>query len=265
MATCFVMQPFDRGAFDRRFSEVFKPAIERAGLEAYRVDQDPSTSVPITSIENGIRDAQICLADITHDNPNVWFELGFAIACNRPVVMVFSDERQSEKFPFDVQHRSIIKYATKSPSDFGELGQAIEAKILAYLKKSDTLSLVANAPVLKDVSGLDPSDMVAMVAITENMEHPEDYAVTAQIFRDMDAHGFTKLAATLSLRRLVSFSLVEGGWRQGYEDNHYGYNLTEKGWQWMVENKEQFSLRRKPPPAKRPSKTGFDDMDDIPF
>jgi hypothetical protein len=62
---------------------VFKPAIEEAGLEPYRVDRDPSVSIPINDIEKGIRDAAVCFADITLDNPNVWFELGYALASER--------------------------------------------------------------------------------------------------------------------------------------------------------------------------------------
>ena len=80
MATCFVIQPFDGAKFDKRYTDIYKPAIEAAGLEAYRVDTDPGVQVPIDAIEKGIKQATICLADITTDNPNVWYELGFAFA-----------------------------------------------------------------------------------------------------------------------------------------------------------------------------------------
>jgi hypothetical protein len=93
MSTCFVIQPFDSGKFDKRFNGIYKPAIEAAGLEAYRVDQDPGVLVPIESIEKGIKQAALCLTDITNDNPNVWYELGFAFASERPIVMVCSEER----------------------------------------------------------------------------------------------------------------------------------------------------------------------------
>ena len=85
MSTCFVIQPFDKARFDKRFDDVFAPAIVAAGLEAYRVDRGPSVNVPIDNIETGIRGAIACLADITTDNPNVWFELGFAIAAQKDV------------------------------------------------------------------------------------------------------------------------------------------------------------------------------------
>lgn len=51
MSTCFVIQPFDGAKFDKRYEDVYKPAIEHAGLEAYRVDVDPHVSFPIESIK----------------------------------------------------------------------------------------------------------------------------------------------------------------------------------------------------------------------
>ena len=76
MPTCFVIQPFDRGAFDKRYDDTIAPAIAAAGLEPYRVDRDPRVVVPIDQIEEGIRASQACVADISTDNPNVWYELG---------------------------------------------------------------------------------------------------------------------------------------------------------------------------------------------
>jgi len=99
------MQPFDGDKFDRRYVDVFEPAIRDAGLEPYRVDQDPKVSIPIQDIESGIRNSALCLAEITLDNPNVWFELGFAIASGKEVVLVCSDERTT-RFPFCVFQRS---------------------------------------------------------------------------------------------------------------------------------------------------------------
>ena len=79
MTRCFVIQPFDSGKFDKRYDDVYAPAIVDAGIEPYRVDKDPGVDVPIDAIEQGIRDSLVCLADITTDNPNVWYELGFPL------------------------------------------------------------------------------------------------------------------------------------------------------------------------------------------
>jgi hypothetical protein len=91
MATCFVIQPFDRDRFDGRYKDTFKPAIEAAGFEPYRVDEDPTVSIPIEHIEKGIREAAVCFAEISLDNPNVWFELGYAIALVKPLVQCIID------------------------------------------------------------------------------------------------------------------------------------------------------------------------------
>ncbi|OAV63382.1 hypothetical protein Barb6XT_03166 [Bacteroidales bacterium Barb6XT] len=95
---CFVIQPFDDGKYDKLFNESFKPAIEKAGLKAYRVDEDPAASNIIESIENGIVQSSICLAEITTNNPNIWYELGFAFACRKEVVMICSKEREKISF-----------------------------------------------------------------------------------------------------------------------------------------------------------------------
>jgi hypothetical protein len=56
MRKCFVMQPFDKGEFDKRYDDVFAPAVKNAGLEPYRVDRDLSVSIPIQRIEENIRE-----------------------------------------------------------------------------------------------------------------------------------------------------------------------------------------------------------------
>jgi hypothetical protein len=64
MERCFVIQPFDKGRFDKRYEDVLAPAIRKAELEPYRVDRDPSTSIPIEDIKAGIEASEACLAEI---------------------------------------------------------------------------------------------------------------------------------------------------------------------------------------------------------
>lgn len=268
MSECFVMQPFDGSIFDQRYEEVFAPAIRDAGLTPYRVDQDPKSSIPIQDIESGIRNAQICLADITLDNPNVWFELGYAIACGKEVVLVCAEARTT-KFPFDVQHRTIIKYSTGSPSDFERLKSAVTHKIRAYIEKAKALGSVSEvAPLASSQSGLSQHEIVALAAVAQNIQHEADHATSWQIKRDMEASGFTSVAATFALKVLTQDGYLE--WNrysgQGHDDDYVGYHLTDKGWAWVLSNQDKFALRAPPKaPAKKPT-SGFDDMDDeIPF
>ena len=244
MATCFIMQPFDGDTFDKRCKDIFVPAICDAGLDPYRVDQDPKVSIPIQDIENGIRDSSICLAEITIDNPNVWFELGFAIACGREVVLGCSDERKA-RFPFDIQHRSIIRYATASSSDFEKLKSDITTKLKAYLQKTETLSNISEISKLTKFEGLEQHEVVTLAALAQNIDHPDDNASIFQIKRDMEASGFTKIATMLSLKNLTQQGFVEYGRYQDETGDYYsGYTLTEKGWDWVLENKDKFVIEK---------------------
>ena len=280
MDTCFVMQPFDGGQFDQRYEEVYAPAIKDAGLEPYRVDQDPSVSIPIQEIESGIRQARVCLAEITLDNPNVWFELGYAIACKKEVVLICADARTT-RFPFDVQHRTIIKYATRSPSDFKALQGNITAKLSAYLEKSEALASVSEMSQLTvPQEGFAEHEVVALAAIAQNLAHEADHAASFQIQRDMEASGYTKIASTFALKVLTQRGYVSSAAHFNGHDEYFAYELTQKGWDWVLANQHRFSLHepkspgyggRRPQPLKSvaksaPEKTGFDDMDDdIPF
>ena len=49
MPRCFMIQPLDGKQYDKRYEDVFEPAIRDAGLEPYRVDRDLSTLAKIIS------------------------------------------------------------------------------------------------------------------------------------------------------------------------------------------------------------------------
>src|SRR5437867_4055926 len=108
---CCIFQPFDSGGpYDKRYEGVLAPAVKAANLEAYRVDKDPRATIPIETLHREIRSSTACVADITTDNPNVWYELGYAIASDKPTVIICSNQRGASR-PFDIQHRQIIYYA----------------------------------------------------------------------------------------------------------------------------------------------------------
>ena len=262
MATCFVIQPFDKGPYDKRYDDVFVPAIQGAGLQAYRVDRDPSVSIPIDEIESGIRAACVCLADITENNPNVWFELGYAIAAQTDVVLVCSDQR-TKPFPFDVQHRNIIKYSTESSRDFEEFKNKITERIQALLTKRETLADVkANSPVA-DVEGLSQHEMVALVAIAQNLDEPSDYVSVYLIRQDMERSGFTKIATTLALTGLLRKGLIRNIQADDYHgEQNTAYVLQEGGLEWLLSNQERFVLRS---PSQARGTTGTSGEEDIPF
>lgn len=260
MATCFVIQPFDSGPFDKRYEDVFVPAIQAAGLEAYRVDRDPAVEIPIDQIENGIKKAEACLADISTPNPNVWFELGYAIAAGKPVILVCAHE-PNRRFPFDIQHRSIIAYRTESARDFEDLKSKITAKLQAALAKEDRLDRIAASSPIAAVEGLSQHEIVALVTIAENSSDPTDEVGTWTIRQDMERAGYTKIAVTLGLTKLLDKALVVVNRRHdGNGEPYAAYQVTRDGMAWLLNNEDLLMLKR-----GRAKSGKATNEDDVPF
>lgn len=259
MALCFVMQPFDRDKFDRRFEDVFKPAIEGAALEPYRVDRDPGVSIPIDEIEKGISGAEVCFAEITTDNPNVWFELGYAIATGKEVCLVCSKERTTA-FPFDVRHRTIIEYEVGAPSDFSRLGKAITERLEAILKRERSIATVNSLKPVAKTAGLSPHEYTALAIIASNLapEGLPDFEVT----RAIENAGYNEVAAGLAIQSLRRRGFASIGEVEDYRGNPYtAVKATDAGVDWFLENMAGLDLRSalsEESPAEPPS-------DDIPF
>lgn len=257
MPTCFVIQPFDKGKFDKRFRDVYEPAIRAAGFEPYRVDNDDGVLVPIDSIEDGIRRCAVCLADITSDNPNVWYELGFAFASNRPVVMVCSNERTGDKYPFDIQHRSIIPYRADAPSDFNELAENLTRRIKAVAERGRALQDMAEAQLVAPVEGLSQPELMTLAVLASGLFSPDSSMAVWAAKRDAEQAGVTSVGFNLGFRRLLTKGFVETSeaWDEDARENYKAVRLTDAAWEWVDKNEDKFMLHRERDEKK----------DDLPF
>ena len=254
MDKCFVIQPFDGAKFDKRYRDVFDPAIREAGLQPYRVDEDHSVTVPIESIETEIKNSRICFADITLDKPNIWYELGYAFASNRPVVMVCSDERGTDKFPFDVQHKNILKYKSESASDFEKLRTDISKRLRAQLSNTSMIEELARQDVLVPVAGLSVHEETVLAVLAGSSWV---MATLHKVREDAERAGLTSVGFNLSVRRLQAKGFVNLAleW-DGHGDQQYDViTLSDGGWEWIDKNESRFALQ----------KPRIDDSDKIPF
>jgi nucleoside 2-deoxyribosyltransferase len=263
-----VIQPFDKGPYDKRYDDILEPAISEAGLEPYRVDQDPSVTIPIDDIENHIREAEICLADISTNNPNVWYEVGYAFANGKPVVLICAEPR-TEAFPFDVRHRQIITYATQSSSDFEKLKKDVMAKLKAQLKKTEKLQTAVAMSQIKTTEGLRANEIAALYSIASEVSMPSDGLFPGRVKDLMKRSGFTPLASTLALAGLKQKEMLvfEMFHDNEIQESYPVCKLTDKALTWMLDNQDEFRMRNdevdeQPEPQGRP--TSIKD-EDIPF
>lgn len=258
MPTCFVIQPFDSGKFDKRYVDIYRPALEQAGLEPYRVDGDPSIQVTIDAIEDGIRTAAMCMADITTDNPNVWYELGFSLAIGRDVIIVCSDERKS-RYPFDIQHRNIVQYGTGSPSDYEDLQRKITDRAQALLKKSEALRIIESERVAPQ-DGLSQIELIVLAVAAGSTSFPGEPTPAYSLKKDAESSGLTRVGYGVAIARLQKRGFVAAVWGE----DEYGermvrtVTLTDSAWSWMATNERLFTL------SKDESRDD-DFLEDIPF
>ena len=249
MPTCFVIQPFDKGKFDKRYDDVYEQAIQAAGFDPYRVDRDHGVTVPIESIETGIRKAEVCFADITENNPNVWYELGFAFAARRPVVMACSEDRAGGKFPFDIQHRSIVIYKTDSASDFTALSRTLTEKIKAITERVERLDQLAESTLITPVNGLSQPEFMLLAVLANSLFSPSSTVSVHAIKRDVDQAGLNGTGFNLALRRLdvKGFVAFTSEYDEHSSENYSVISLQNSAWDWIDANESKFILHHSAP------------------
>lgn len=244
MDTCFVIQPFDNGRYDKLYEDVIQQAIIDSGLQPYRVDRDPSVSIPIDDIEKGIRKSELCLAEISTDNPNVWFELGIAMAIPKDVVIICSDQRQTE-YPFDIRHRKIIKYTTESKRDFEDLSTEITKHLKAIQDKQSHILTAANRSPVAGTQGLSQHEMVTLVTAMQNTFISPDGVSAWIIKQDMNKYGHTDIAISIAIESLLKKQMISFEMSSDINgENYTTYFVTEKGKGWLLENQDKLVLKK---------------------
>jgi tetratricopeptide (TPR) repeat protein len=75
--------------FNKVFKQYLAPALSDAGLSVFRADQETRAGDIRTDMFQELLLADLVVADLTIDNPNVWYELGVRHAlCARGIVLV---------------------------------------------------------------------------------------------------------------------------------------------------------------------------------
>ena len=240
---CFVIQPIRDNKYDKRYEDVFMPAIQNAGLAAYRVDKDSAVRNIIDEIEKKISMSTLCLADISIDNPNVWYELGYAFALGKDVVMVCDEERKT--FPFDISHKSIIPYKTESSSDFVTLSNQITNKIKSFLASNKTSEKIIENP-LKDTNGFQPYE-TALLAFIIGEQITDEQSVSIYMLKDqMSKAGFNDTAMSIGIRMLQRKQLIETYIDEDWNGNEFNAcRLTPKGIDFILNNVDLFNVKQK--------------------
>ena len=92
--------------------EAIDAAARAVGLRAERVKDVPGDYRITDRILTSIRRARLVVVDLTHERPNVYFELGFARGLGKTVITIM---REGTKAHFDVQDWTHLSYVDSRP------------------------------------------------------------------------------------------------------------------------------------------------------
>ena len=91
------------------YGESIRVAVESNGLACQRADDIQNNDEIMEDVWEGIWKCRIVVADLTDDNPNVFYEVGIADTLGKEVVLIAQQGRLGRP-PFDVSARRIIFY-----------------------------------------------------------------------------------------------------------------------------------------------------------
>jgi tetratricopeptide (TPR) repeat protein len=138
--------------FNRVYSEYIRPALELAGLEPFRADEETRAGHIITDMFQELLVADLVVADLTIENPNVWYELGIRHALRARGVVIVCGGRVTTAFDLytDRKLRYALKDGAPDPTfledDKNKLAEMVKATMDAWhgLKISPVYHLMPN-------------------------------------------------------------------------------------------------------------------------
>jgi hypothetical protein len=108
----FVVMPFSELS-QQLYEGIIKPAAQDFGLQPEYARETSKPGIILQDITQGIAEAKIVIADITPKNEaynaNVFYEVGYAHALNKPTILLAERER-TKGLPFDISGYRVLYY-----------------------------------------------------------------------------------------------------------------------------------------------------------
>lgn len=125
----FVAMEFG-GHFDTLYRDVVRPMDKKLRVKIVRIDELAGPGIIFEDIKREIAEAKIVIAEITAPNQNVFYELGYAHALNKPTILL---AQRGKKLPFDIHSYRVIFYED-SIAGKAEVEQSLDQDLRAVLQ-----------------------------------------------------------------------------------------------------------------------------------
>lgn len=162
---CFVLMPFGRKAdpasgltidFDAVYGRLIRPAIEAAGLEPIRADEEQAGGIIHKPMFERLILCEFAVADLTAANANVYYELGVRHAVRpRSTVQIFA---AGTRLPFDLGPLRGLPYGV-DPAGLPAAPEADGEKLAGLLRAARARAEDTDSPIFQLVDGMAPPDI----------------------------------------------------------------------------------------------------------
>jgi hypothetical protein len=122
----FVVMQFSK-EYNELYEDVIKPITEKAGYECIRADEFYTSTPILKDIIESIQNSAVIIAEITPDNPNVFYEIGYSHAISKPTILLCDTKR--EKLPFDLSSFRTLFYENTIAGK-----KKVESNLVKYLE-----------------------------------------------------------------------------------------------------------------------------------
>lgn len=153
---CFVAMPFGTKEvngvpvdFDRLYDEIFAPAIDSVSLPEgghlipHRCDKDFYAGSIDEDMYRYLEYSRFVLADVTGQNPNVFYELGVRHRSRESGTAIF--QQANDPIPFDINHVRVFAYSSSSVTEDDDARLLVARVLTESLQRNRLDSPVAVA------------------------------------------------------------------------------------------------------------------------
>jgi tetratricopeptide (TPR) repeat protein len=202
---CFILMPFGIKAdengrqidFDCVYKEVIRPAIEDAGLEPIRADEETTGGIIHKAMFERLMLCDFAVADLTTTNPNVLYELGIRHGA-RPHTTVLIFAKQT-RLPFDVAPLRGLPYGlgpAGRPESPAADRAALAERLRAVREPSD------DSPLFQLVSAWPRPDIARLKTdeFRQVVEYSRKYKDKLRAARERGPEAVAQVEAELNVR-----------------------------------------------------------------
>lgn len=105
MKKCFIVCPIGiegsdtRSRSDKLNRHIITPVCEKCGFEPIRIDEENKNGSLIEDIHKHLQEDELVIADLTENNPNAFYEIGYRAALGKPSIHLMMKD---STIPFDI-------------------------------------------------------------------------------------------------------------------------------------------------------------------